>query len=78
LFQKVNTIKRRDFLEWFSLLTTDPFLKDTTIKAEERQQIVGVDLTAKESVQNLTSPDHLDSCLWLFNDLIGEPFLKAH
>ena len=61
----------------FSLLTTDPFLKNTTIKAKETQQIVGVELTAKGIIQKFVGLDKPDPCLWLFNDRIGGPFLKA-
>ena len=73
----MNSIKRRDLLKWFSLLTTDPFLKNTTIKAEETQQIVGVELTAKGIIQKFVGLDKPDPRLWLFNDRIGGPFLKA-
>ena len=35
------------------------------------------DLTAKEIVQNLAGPEYRDTCLWLYNDRLGGPFLKA-
>ena len=69
-------MKCRDLLRWSSLLTTDPFLKDTTTKVEESYQIDDGELTAKESLQNSVGwiPD---TRLWLYNDRIGDPFPKA-
>ena len=72
-----NPLKRRDLLRWSGLLATTPFLKYTSVRAEESQHIVEFELTAKESVQNLAGPEYPDTRLWLYNDRLGGPFLKA-
>ena len=70
-------MKRRDLLKWSGLLATAPFLKYTSARGEEPQRILEFELTAKESVQNLAGPEYPDTRLWLYNDRLGEPFLKA-
>ncbi|MGA1166260.1 MAG: hypothetical protein ACO3XK_13015, partial [bacterium] len=70
-------MKRRDLLKWSGLLATTPFLKYPSVRAEASQRIVEVELTAKESLQNLAGPDQPDTRLWLYNDRLGGPFLKA-
>ena len=72
-----NPLKRRDLLKWSGLLATTPFLKYTSVRAEEPQRIVEFELTAKESVQNLAGPEYPDTRLWLYNDRLGGPFIKA-
>ena len=70
-------MKRRDLLKWSGLLATTPFLKYTSVRGEEPQRILEFELTAKESVQNLAGPEYPDTRLWLYNDRLGGPFLKA-
>ena len=70
-------MKRRDLLKWSGLLATTPFLNYTSVRAEEPQRILEFELTAKESVQNLVGPEYPDTRLWLYNDRLGGPFIKA-
>ena len=70
-------MKRRDLLKWSGLLATTPFLKHTSVHGEESQRILEFELTAKESVQNLAGPEYPDTRLWLYNDRLGGPFIKA-
>ncbi|MGB0364257.1 MAG: multicopper oxidase domain-containing protein, partial [bacterium] len=72
-----NPLKRRDLLKCSGLLATTHFLKYTSVRAKESQRVVEFDLTAKESVQNLAGPGYPDTRLWLYNDRLGGPFLKA-
>ena len=72
-----NPLKSRDHLKWSGLLATTPFLKYTLVWAEESQRILEFELTAKESVQSLAGPEYPDTLLWLYNDRLVGPFLKA-
>lgn len=72
-----NPLKRRDLLKWSGLLATTHFLKYTSVRAEESQRVVEFDLTASESFQNLVGPEYPDTRLWLYNDQLGGPLLKA-
>lgn len=70
-------MSRRELLKRSGMLAAAPLLSYTSPSAAEDPHIVEVELTAKESVQNLAGPDYPDTRLWLYNDQLGGPVLRA-